>query len=651
MKSKEVIGYLVGVDDTHGVAHFSFLSDRFRQQERTWVASHRFAGWLTISMSAVSTAVWLYWMSAYLLVPSNLWLGIPLVVVQSYALLSLLMAATYRWFGRHHSDPEVVEPKRWPTIDVFICTYDEPNEVLLPTVIAATQLTGDHRVWLLDDGRRDAVRRLAQETGVGYIVRPDNQHAKAGNINHALGVTDGELILVLDADHVVISDMLTDLVGLFDDPRVGLVQTPHEFANTDSIQHYAADRHEQSLFFRVIMPSKDSMGAAFWCGSAAILRRAALEDVGGVATETIAEDYHTSLKMISRGWTTRYMNKTYVLGMAPGDLDSYLIQRDRWARGNLSVLRSKENPLLAKGLNWKQRIAFTESLFAYGSGPMRLLTLAILAGTLLSGRIPLSASVMVLAAIWLPSFLLSEAAFSIMAQGYSLNPEFLHFETLTMQVFTKAWKAAIFKKTDRTFKVTPKTSGDNGGLQAVLPLKWTIYMVAALTAGLLGQWIGVLPRLPGLALWLISALAIMEIRRLLRTLVLVTKRRQQRSAYRLPAAFACAGYEPGEAGGAYIVGQTIDVSQIGIGVAVSEYNGIKRGSKLVLGIDFEDRVARFYVEVRSVRAGFAGLAVLDCQSDDLIALIKGAYVTANLERLRGITVDRSMGGFFAALAA
>jgi len=651
MNTKELVGYLVGVDDTHGVAHFSFISDRFRQQERTWVASHKFAGWFIISMATISTVVWLYWMSVYLLVPSNLWLGVPLVIVQSYALLSLLMAATYRWSGRNHADPDVIAPKTWPTIDVFICTYDEPNEVLLPTVIAATQLAGDHRVWLLDDGRRNDVRQLAKDTGVGYIIRPDNRHAKAGNINHALKVTDGELILVLDADHVVISDMLTDLVGIFDDPRVCLVQTPHEFANTDSIQHYAADRHEQSLFFRVIMPSKDSMGAAFWCGSAAILRRAALEDVGGVATETIAEDYHTSLKMISRGWTTRYMNKTYVLGMAPGDLDSYLIQRDRWARGNLSVLRSKENPLLARGLSFGQRIAFAESLFAYGSGPMRVLMLAILAGTLLSGRIPIVASMTVLATIWLPSFLLSEAAFSIMAQGYSLNPEFLHFETLTMEVFTKAWKAAFFKKTDRTFKVTPKTSGDNGGLQAIRPLKWTVYILLALSVGLLGQWFGFLPRLPGLALWLVSVLAVMEIRRLLRTLVLVTKRRQQRSAYRLPATFTCAGYEPGETGGAYIIGETLDVSQIGIGVAVSDSGGLRAGSKLVLGIEFEDRVARFYVEVRSLRAGFAGLAVLDCRPEDLVALIKGAYVTANLERLRGISVDRSKGGFFAELSA
>lgn len=636
MNVRRIVGLLIGVDDSHGVSRFSFISDRFRQYERTWVSQHRLLSWIIVSAAFLSTCFWIYWLVGFLLVRANIVLGVSLVIVQVYALIALVLSATYRYYGRNRVEPTAPLPTVWPSVDVFVCTYDEERAILLPTLISALALEGEHRVYLLDDGRREEVARLAHELGVEYVIRPDNRHAKAGNINHALGITSGELILILDADHVVMSDMLTDLVGFFDDPRVCLVQTPHEFANTDSIQHYSADRHEQSLFFRVLMPSKDEMGAAFWCGSAAILRRKALEDVGGVAVETIAEDYHTSIKMIARGWKTRYVNHTYVLGMAPGDLQSYLIQRDRWARGNLSVLRSRENPIIARGLTFKQRLAFSESLFAYGSGPMRVLILLVLVGTLWSGQIPISASLSVLALIWLPSFLLSELAFSIMAQGYSLNPEFLHFETLTMEVFTKAWKALFFAKTDRSFKVTPKTAGDNGGLEALRPLKWTIVIMAAMVGGVIVQWAGTVPRLPGVAIYLVTVLAIIEVRRLLRSMVLVAKRRQHRSTYRVPAAgFHCVGYTPKQEG--YIVGVTVDFSQIGIGVCLLEAHDISVGTKLVVGVDFGSGISRFYTEVRSRRNDFLGLVILDAQTDDIATMIHSVYVDSNLARIRGKT--------------
>ena len=149
-----------------------------------------------------------------------------------------------------------------------------------------------------------------------YVTRPDNRHAKAGNINHALGVLGGELLLVLDADHVPQPDILHATVGYFDDPRLGLVQTPHDFSNQDSFQHFATGKHDQSMFFEVILPGKDRHGGVFWCGSAAVIRREALLEVGGVATETIAEDFHTTIKMHGgvgrRATTTRPWSRAWL---------------------------------------------------------------------------------------------------------------------------------------------------------------------------------------------------------------------------------------------------------------------------------------------------------------------------------------------------
>ncbi|MCU1426129.1 MAG: hypothetical protein JWL83_129, partial [Actinomycetia bacterium] len=281
---------------------------------------------------------------------------VALVLVEGYNWVSLgfLAIAGWRW---ENSGPPVARPGR--SVDVFVCTYNEPIEVVEATLAGCAALDYAHKTYLLDDGRREEMAELAARWGAHWLTRPDNSHAKAGNINAALGATDGDLIFFLDADHVPLPDALSTTVGYFDDPLVALVQTPHDFYNQDSVQHYSPGRHEQSLFFEVVCPGKDRHNAAFWCGSATVLRREALVQVGGVATETIAEDFHTTVKMHRRGWRTRYHNQVIVQGLAPVDLDGYLLQRDRWARGNLAVFRLPESPLRrASGLDWRQRIAY-----------------------------------------------------------------------------------------------------------------------------------------------------------------------------------------------------------------------------------------------------------------------------------------------------
>ena len=167
------------------------------------------------------------------------------------------------------------------------------------------------------------------------------------------------------------------------------MQSPHDFSNQDSVQHYAVGRHEQSLFYHVICPGKDRHGAAFWCGSAAVIRREALLGIGGVATETIAEDFHTTIRMQRDGWTSRYHDEVLVQGLAPHDLDGYLLQRDRWSRGNLAVFTLPESPLRANELRPLQRLSYFASLAAYLAPPMRLLLLVTLALVLWAGWLPM----------------------------------------------------------------------------------------------------------------------------------------------------------------------------------------------------------------------------------------------------------------------
>lgn len=425
-----------------------------------------------------------------------------------------------------------------PSIDVYVCTYDESLHVLEATLAGCALLPQPHKTYVLDDGRRQEVARLAKQWGATWITRPHNANAKAGNINHALPLTNGELVLILDADHVPLPDALSTLCEPFSDPKVALVQSPHDFSNHDSVQHYGLGRHEQSLFFSVICAGKDRHGAAYWCGSGAVIRRKALLQIGGVATETIAEDFHTTIKLHNAGWRSRYLPYTVVQGLAPHDLASYLLQRDRWARGNLAVFTTPESPLRAKGLTKAQRLSYLASLTGYLAGPMRLLMLCILTIVLWSAALPLRVAPIALLTLWAPATLLTVLAGTALSRGVQSTAENCHFELCTAEIFTRALRC-VARPGRAHFRVTPKEGIDRGGWQALRQFRVLLTIAGLLSLGIalriatdLGT--GVLPPIPGFAAWFVPALGLIELRRLTRTLLLVGRRRQLRCEYRTP---------------------------------------------------------------------------------------------------------------------
>ena len=403
-----------------------------------------------------------------------------LLVTELYGIWALGTLTWFAWRRKPVTRPPILSA---PTVDVYICTYDEPDEVVLATLAGCRALRYPHTTYLLDDGRRERMCELAELTGAVYMTRPDNFHAKAGNINAALPRTHGDLVLMLDADHVPMPDALDALVGYFEDPRVGLVQSPHDFSNQDSVQHYAVGRHEQSLFYHVICPGKDRHGAAFWCGSAAVIRREALLGIGGVATETIAEDFHTTIRMQRNGWTSRYHDEVLVQGLAPHDLDGYLLQRDRWSRGNLAVFTLPESPLRAGELRPLQRLSYFASLAAYLAPPMRLLLLLTLALVLWAGWLPMRVDLEGLLTLWLPALVLNLGAGSALARGYMRIAETTHYELMTMDIYARRC-AARSSSAKTAFKVTPKEGIDLGGTQALAKLKVACVLAVVLIVGI-----------------------------------------------------------------------------------------------------------------------------------------------------------------------
>lgn len=529
---------------------------------------------------------------------------VALAIVETYNLVSLalLALAGWRW------SPSIAPPPSpgW-SVDVLICTYNEPDDVVEATLAGCAALRYPHRTYLLDDGRRDSMRDLADRWGATWITRPDNSHAKAGNINHALTKTDGDLIFFLDADHVPLPDALDMVVGYFDDPAVALVQSPHDFYNQDSVQHYDVGRHEQSLFFfEVICPGTDRHNAAFWCGSATLVRREPLEQVGGVAIETIAEDFHTTIKMHRNGWKTRYHNRVLVQGLAPVDLDGYLLQRDRWARGNLATFRLPESPLRRKsGLTGFQRLHYFASLFAYGAGFARLALLALLVATLAFGVLPARVTLAPLVALWLPATVLAIFATAALSRGHMRLRESSHYVLVTAAVFTRALRCAFLPSRTK-FKVTPKEGIDAGGWQNVSKLKLVLALGIALAAALIWRMLAVagvvtVRPLPGLALPLAVALGIWELSRVARSIKIVATRRQRRARYRFPCRFpAVIRSEYGS-----VTGTVLDFAGNGVSVAIDAplpRDCPIKVTSAVEGVDGELQFVTFKATVRSCRA-------------------------------------------------
>ncbi len=313
---------------------------------------------------------------------------------------------------------------------------------------------------MLDDGRRPSVRLLADRLGCHYLTRADNHGAKAGNLNAALEVTQGEFVVVLDADTVPQPDLIERTLGYFTDEKVAFVQLPQEFYNTDSIQHAAGRRrglpwHEQSLFYRVIQRGKQRWNAAFWCGSPSVLRRTALEDVGGVATSSITEDIHTSLRMHARGWKSVFHAEPLAFGIAPESYGQFETQRLRWAQGTMQILRSRENPLWIPGLTVAQRLNYLGSMVTYFDAFAKLLFLLIPTVILVTGMLPVDANLSSFLLRWAPYYLLTMAANVALGRGQFHYLYTEEFNFLKMFMFIRA--SAILATGQRLkFKVTPK---------------------------------------------------------------------------------------------------------------------------------------------------------------------------------------------------
>jgi len=307
-----------------------------------------------------------------------------LVLAEAYAFVILFLGYFQTiWPLRRAPVPLPEDEDEWPHIDVLIPTYNEPLEVVRSTALGALNMDWPAEklhVFLLDDGRRRAFEQFAFEAGMGYRVRPDNAHAKAGNINAALQSMTSPFVAVFDCDHVPTRSFLQMTLGwMLRDRKLAMLQTPHHLYSPDPFERnlgqFRMIPNEDELFYGVVQDGNDFWNATFFCGSCAVLRRTALDQIGGIAVETVTEDAHTSLRMQMHGWNTAYINIPQAAGLATERLSAHVGQRIRWARGMIQILRT-DNPLFVPGLKFPQRLCYFNAMAHFLYAVPRLIFLS-----------------------------------------------------------------------------------------------------------------------------------------------------------------------------------------------------------------------------------------------------------------------------------
>ncbi|WP_370565215.1 UDP-forming cellulose synthase catalytic subunit [Cupriavidus sp. UME77] len=339
--------------------------------------------------------------------------GIGLVLAEIYAFVVLMLGYFQTaWPLKRRPVAMPADIASWPTVDIFIPTYNEPLSVVKPTVFAAMSLDWPRdkiNVYVLDDGRREEFREFCEKVGVTHVTRNHNRHAKAGNINEALKGTHGEYVAIFDCDHIPTRSFLQISMGWFlKDPKLAMLQTPHYFFSPDpfekNLRTFQEVPNEGELFYGLVQDGNDLWDATFFCGSCAVIRRAPLLEVGGIAVETVTEDAHTALKLHRKGYGTAYLAIPQAAGLATESLSGHVGQRIRWARGMAQICRV-DNPLFGPGLSIPQRLCYLNAMLHFFYGLPRLVFLTAPLAYLLFGAHVIQAPALTIATFALPHLL------------------------------------------------------------------------------------------------------------------------------------------------------------------------------------------------------------------------------------------------------
>jgi len=372
----------------------------------------------------------------------------------------------------------------FPPVDIFICTYDEPLEILERSILTALALDyPDATVWVLDDTRRGWLREYCAEAGARYITRADNKDAKAGNMNNGLALTAAQtnapVILVLDADFAPRRDFLKRTVGLLLNPDVAVVQTPQFYYNPDPIQHnlLAAQSwvDDQRFFFDIFQPAKDAWGCAFCVGTSFIVRRDRLNEIGGFPSQAISEDINLTYTMLARGYETWWLNEKLSIGLSAEGIPEYITQRARWCLGTIQVALLRDGPLFGSGFTLTQRWHYLHGVLNWLCKPFMVLLLVAPPIYWFAGIPAFEADYLSFLRYGMPA-LLSQIIYMAWISRSRTLPLFMEAtHAVTAFAISATLLSAVVKPFGRPFKIT-----DKGGDRSAPRVHWKLASVFGL---------------------------------------------------------------------------------------------------------------------------------------------------------------------------
>lgn len=547
-------------------------------------------------LSLAMSARYIYWRATETLTfqtTPQLVLGSLLVMAEFYAVVVLVLGYVQTvWPLNRKPVPLPDNPEEWPTVDVYVPTYNEALSIVRATVLACRALdypADKFRVYILDDGKREEFRRFAAEAGVGYITRSNNNHAKAGNLNHAMTVTKGEFITIFDCDHIPVRAFLQITMGwLVREKKMAMVQTPHHFYSPDPFQrNLAAGMRvppEGNLFYGMLQDGNDYWDGTFFCGSCAVIRREALMSIGGFATETVTEDAHTMLKLHRKGWNSAYLRIPLAAGLATERLILHIGQRIRWARGMMQISRI-DFPLFGPGLQIGQRICYLNAALHFYFAIPRVIFLTSPLAYLLLGQNMIAASPFAILAYAMPHIFHSVATASRMQRSWRHSFWSEIYETVLALFLVRVTIATMISPRRGKFNVTEKGGTLSRGyfdLRAVYPnIICASVVMLGILRGVFGMIFETTTTLEFQALLLNTIWAIISLLILLAALAVGRERQQLRGRARvrvdLPAIVHLAD-------GRVLTGRVQNLSQSGARTMIERPEEMPEDSEILLEI-------------------------------------------------------------------
>lgn len=456
------------------------------------------------TMAAIGTYVawrWFDTLPAFDISPGSLWTYVFFLfeaVATAYTLLSILILLRWQDRGGEADDAQrqLETHGGWPGVDIFICSYNEPLEVLEKAILTALAIDyPDFTVYVLDDTRRGWLRDYCEEVGAQYLTRPDNKGAKAGNLNNGLKATaalsNAPLILVLDADFATFPNILRRTVGLFADPKTAVVQTPQFFYNPDPIQHNLSSSHawvdDQRIFFDIFQPAKDAWRCAFCVGTSFVVRRDRLAEIGGFPDSAICEDLNLSYHLMPLGYETHWLNERLSVGLSAEGLPEFITQRTRWCLGTIQVALLRDGPIFGRGFTFMQRLHFVHSVMNWLCKPFIVLMLIGPALYWLFDLPAFHADYLSFLRYGVPALIALWTFGGWISNGRTL-PLFMEVtHALPAPAVTLTLMSALIRPFGRPFKVTDK-GGDRA--KSVVRVKMALIFggLSAITGGSIAWW-------------------------------------------------------------------------------------------------------------------------------------------------------------------